>query len=429
MTTTELCQATQPRRSISQVFGPGAVVDSRYEVLRPIGRGSRREVVEARHLQTGRAVVVKLLRRDEKSRGEGVKEIGREARALGAVDHPGVATIFDAGICKVNGPFLVLEKLDGRSLEGLLAARGALDVDSALAIFRRLALALAEVHRRGYVHRDLKPGNVFIASSRIGGEVVKLLDFAHVADIGATSHQPLALVADGGVEDQRAPEQLENPLVADPRSDLFSLGVIVAMCLGVEREQLGSTWRERQRGHALLGHRSDIPDAVLELLDELLSVAPSARPHSAESVVARLDGLGERPIRILRYALWADAETGGRPTTAPPPAPEHARRRRLRAPYITPVRILGDDDQIDGRTEDISSTGLLVVALGAVELKGVRTVRFALPTTGRVVAVKVEPKWSRQRSGRTAIGLEFIDIDPVAAEAIESYARYVAVER
>ncbi len=418
-------------RSSSAIFGPGTLVDGRYEIVRPIDRGGRCEIVEGRHLHTGRAVVLKLLRRDEQNRPEAARRLEREATVLGAIDHPGVVNVSDAGVCKVNGPYLVLEKLDGRSLEGLLTARGALRPEAVLTMLRQVVIALGEVHRRGYVHRDIRPGNVFVASSRVGGEAVHLLNFADSADVTRID-QPWA-VLDLSLDPTgfKAPEQLGNPTLADPRSDLYALGVLAVASLGIGCDQLAHGRRDLCRATALLGDRSDLPPALLEILDSLLAFSPADRPQSAEAVLEALGKMGEPPVHILGY-LTAEAEKHDASRFQPvgtAPRSDAPRRRHMRAPYITPVRILGEMGQIDGRSEDISSSGMLVVTRELVELEGIATVRFALPTTGRVVAVQVSPKWKRARSGRTAIGLEFVDIDPIAAQAIEDYARYMAVER
>ncbi len=434
MSTSEIIPISKSPKSITMTFPIGTFVDSRYEILRPIARGGMGEIVEARHTQTGRLVVLKLLRRELAGRTDVLARIRREAKALGAIQHPNVITIFDAGFCEKNGPFLVLEKLDGRSLDGLLTARGFLGVDAAMTIFRGLAMALAEVHRQGFVHRDMKPGNVFIASSRIAGETVKLLDFGVVGQLTATTDKRLTLVGDLlGTLGYMAPEQLADITLADPRSDLYSLAIVVLECLGVGLDRLSQVRRDRHPAHALLAGRSDIPPKVLELLDDMLALVPSERPPSAEAVLNRLEGQGHPPTQVLGYAPpnpIRDTPTSCEPASArAKPQPAEARRRALRAPYITPVRIIGSGDQIDGRTEDISASGVLVVARGEVTVEGPVIVRFALPTTGRVVAVQASPKWTREQSGRTAIGLEFLNLDPVAAEAIQSYVRFVAVER
>ena len=434
MSTSDALPHSKSPRSVSTTFPIGTFVDARYEILRPIARGGMGEIVEARHTQTGRLVVLKLLRRELMGRTDVLARLRREAKALGAIQHPGVITIFDAGFCEKNGPFLVLEKLDGRALDGLLTARGSLGVDAAMTIFRALATALSEVHRQGYVHRDMKPSNVFIASSRVGGEAVKLLDFGVVGELTHGTDKRLTLVGDLlGTLGYMAPEQMADITLADPRSDLYALAVVVLECLGVGLDRVSQVRRAPRPATALLTERKDVPRQAVQLLDDMLAMNPGERPSSADAVVARLDGLGHPPTQVLGYMPPAGIRES--PTQCEPaslrakPAPVEARRKQLRAPYITPVRIIGANEQIDGRTEDISASGLLVVARGELKLEGPVIVRFALPTTGRVVAVQASPKWAREQSGRTAIGLEFLNLDPVAAEAIQSYVRFVAVER
>jgi len=412
----------------------GAIIDSRYEVLRPVARGKACEVFEVRHLHTGRAVALKLLRHDHPDKAAGSARIAREASALGAVQHPAVVGILDSGCCRHVGPFVVLDKLDGRSLDGLLAARGYLEVAAVVAMMRTLTMALAEVHRQGFVHRAIHPSNVFIASSRVSGETIQLLDFGSVGDLTSRSGKSLTPIEDvDSMNDFLAPEQIADPYLADPRADLYSLAMVVAVALGAGHEQLFQARNERLRAHTVLAHKSDIPAHVIDLLDDMLAPSMVDRPWSGEAVLERL-GKADRASGSPLLAYKSAAPDEDRPTLCEP-ASRRAKvsgresRRHLRAPYITPARIVGNAKRVDGRTEDISASGLLVVVRGEVSLEGSVTVRFALPTTGRVVAVEALLKWQRQHSGLTAVGLEFVGVDRSTADAIETYAQYVAVER
>ncbi len=421
----------QSARVPSASFAPGTLIDGRYEILRPIDRGGRCEIVEARHLHTSRALVLKLLPRAEMFQSDAVRRIEREAVILGAIQHRGVVAISDAGMCKVTGRYLALEKLEGRTLEGLLIARRALGVDASLTIFRQLAAALAEVHRQGFVHRNVRAGNVFVGSSRLSGEASYLLNFADAAEIARTDEPWAALDVDVAPTALTAPEQLVSPTLADPRTDLYALGALIVATLGGSTDQIAFGGTDTRRATSLLAARSDVPRPLLDVLDALLASAPAERPQSAEAVLRALAGMGGRPLDLLRYfpAEAAGQEAPHLQQIGREAATDASRRRSPRAPYATPVRIVSEAGQIDGRSEDISASGLLVVTRDLVELQGVATVRFALPTTGRVVALQARPKWTRTRTGRTAIGLELVDVDEATAAAIDAYVRHMAVER
>jgi tRNA A-37 threonylcarbamoyl transferase component Bud32 len=410
--------------------GPRVVIDGRYEVVRPIATGGMGDVLEVRQMMTGRTYALKLLRRELRGRKDVVARLCREALALGGIDHPGVVQVVDSGACADHGPFLVVEKLEGRGLDGLLAARGSLGAAGAARILRSLAETLVDVHRRGYVHRDIKPANVFVASGRGGAEVVKLLDFGVVGRSTPGGAMRLTVAGDLlGTLGYMAPEQLMDATVADPRSDLYSLGVVVLECLGVGLDALNQVRRESRPAQAALG-RTDVDPRLVALLDRLLSLDPSQRPSLAAEVVQQLGGLGAEPVRMLGgYA--APSEARDTPTHCEPAvrrraADEDARRRKPRAPYITPVRVMLPDGHVDGRSEDISAGGMLVLLREDLPHDGPVIVRFALPTTGHVISVAATPKWTKRQPGRIAVGLEFDELDAHASASIDAYVRYLA---
>lgn len=425
MTTAHPLQPSQPPRSLAAVAAE-VFVDSRYEIVRAIATGGMGEIVEARHLVTGRPVVLKMVRRALRGRTDVVARMRREAAALGAMQHAGIVEIIDFGVCNHHGPFLVLERLEGRALDGLLAARGDLGAEGAMTVLRAVAAALTEVHRKGYVHRDVKPANIMVGASR-GGPSIKLLDFGVVGRSTPGTANPLTVVGDLlGTLGYMAPEQLANVTVVDPRSDLYALGVVTLECMGVGLDALVRARREARPARAALGARRDIPEHVVALLDDMIALDPHARPASAGDVIRRLGSAGDRPVDVLGYTT--PRETRDAPTHCEPALHRtrevDSRRRQKRAPYITPVRVMIGGEHVDGRSEDVSAGGMLITIRGAMKSTGNLSIRFALPTTGRIVSVEVVPKWKREQGGITAVGVEFAALDPAMTAAIESYVEY-----
>ena len=159
----------------------GGIVDTRYELRRLIARGGMGLVFEAHHRFTRRAVALKLLPDEVRGQKEMRGRLLREAHALTAVRHPHIVEVLDAGVCAEHGPYVVMEMLDGRTLDGILAARRRLSIEDVVQVGRQVCDAVAHANSRGVVHRDLKPSNFFVARNEIGEETVKLIDLGVAA--------------------------------------------------------------------------------------------------------------------------------------------------------------------------------------------------------------------------------------------------------
>lgn len=211
---------------------------------RPLGRGGMGEVWRARHVHTGRAFALKILLPDRDSDENARRRFLDEAKAVGALIHPGIVEVFDVGsfsraaLSRADSdvPYLVMELLDGTSLDALLD-RGdddppaTLSPPLAVAIGAAVARALGHAHARGLVHRDVKPANVFLHRASSGAIVPKLLDFgiAKVLGEGPRRHATTTGLILGSPA-YMSPEQAAG-LDVDPRSDVWALGVVLYRAL------------------------------------------------------------------------------------------------------------------------------------------------------------------------------------------------------
>jgi hypothetical protein len=317
------------------VFGP-------YRVIAPIGAGGMGEVYRARDERLGRDVALKVLPVAFHADPERLRRFADEARAAGAVSHPGILAVHDIGE-HAGAPYMVSELLEGQTLrERLLAGR--LPVRKALDLAAQIAQALAAAHDKGIVHRDLKPENLFV----LGDGRVKILDFGLAKALAPEGQEGMAATLDAGnatasgailgTSGYMAPEQVRGDAV-DRRSDLFALGAVLYEMLAGQPAFPGATHVER--GYAVL--KDDPPP---------LPAAEGLSP-AVEAILRRC--LEKRPAdrfqssRDLAFSLQAltSSGTGSGSSTAPPlsvttaPAPPAGRGARLVWLGVAAVAALG----------------------------------------------------------------------------------------
>lgn len=207
----------------------GAVINGRYRLDRLLGEGGVGVVFQATMLNGAAPVAVKLLHREFHDHAEVVARFFDEAQIAARLNHPGIVQIFEAGRAEDGTPFLAMELLVGRSLSEALAMSGALPLSFVGSVLTTALDALDFAHQQGVVHRDLKPDNLFVIPSASGAPVLKIVDFgvAKVMDaaggMGTRTRTGVLL----GTPAYMSPEQLVNSKAVEPRSDLWSMGVIV----------------------------------------------------------------------------------------------------------------------------------------------------------------------------------------------------------
>ncbi len=298
----------------------GRVVDERYRVVGLLGGGGMGNVYEAEHLALGKRVALKVIHPELLADEEALARFEREARATAAVEHPHVAAAMDFGRLPEGGAYLIVQLVQGLSLRKRLEA-GPIAWREACTIGAQIADALSAIHARGFVHRDLTAENVLLTTREDGSPFVRVLDLG-VA--GVVSQAPGdRLTEEGhvvGTPGYMPPEQaLGRP--TDPRADLYALGVLLwEMCTG------RSLWGERALTQVVAAQLTESPPPIAQLssatappelaqlIDRLLSRAPTDRPESATSVRDALRRFATMPsvVPVLhRFGAPAAAVAGG----------------------------------------------------------------------------------------------------------------------
>ena len=215
----------------------GQLVDGKYRIQEKIGGGGMGIVYKATHELMGRTVAMKLLHRHLMT-GEGEQQFldrfRTEARAASLIEHPNAVTIHDFGMHEI-GPYLIMQYVEGPSLRSIVRADGALEISRILLLMIQVCSAVHEAHRLGIVHRDLKPDNIVVTRRSNGEERAIVLDFGIAKMIGSDGDN-MAITKTGnilGTPQYMAPEQVRGAGALEPRSDLYTLGIILyELCTG-----------------------------------------------------------------------------------------------------------------------------------------------------------------------------------------------------
>ncbi|MGM7646768.1 protein kinase domain-containing protein [Nocardia sp. JW2] len=300
------------------------IVAGRYELIEIIGRGGMGQVYRGFDRQLKRRIAVKFIHPGLAESEEWERRFVREAELMAQMSHPGMPAVFDAGIDPgpPERPFLIMEYIDGVTLDHILASRGRLSVGAVASIAAQTAAVLAEAHGHSIFHRDLKPSNLMLCPDG----TVKVLDFGIAIALG--SDQPrLTRTGSGiGTPEYMAPEQVRNKAVV-PQTDLYALGLVMYELLTGQRAMLGSSEIDTMINQinaeppVVSQVRADVPEELSVLITSMLAKDHTHRPPDATTVytvvmryVGAVDGLHDNPqpnspTRLYATAVGASAST------------------------------------------------------------------------------------------------------------------------
>jgi beta-lactam-binding protein with PASTA domain len=399
--------------------------DGRYRVLRKLGSGGMADVYLAEDEELGRRVAIKILNDRHANDDQFVERFRREAKNAAGLSHPNIVSIYDRG--EAEGTYYIaMEFLDGRSLKEQLVARGPMPIGDAITYTRQILNALRFAHRKGVVHRDIKPHNVMVdTDSRL-----KVTDFG-IARAGASQMTEAGAIV--GTAQYLSPEQARGAAV-DQRSDLYSIGVVLYEMLTGQVPFTGDTPVE-----IAMKHLSDTPRPPSTLRPEIppdldmivlraLAKNPDDRFQTAEEMDAELERVAgggavttitaDAATAVLSGASLATAPTAIAPPRRPPGAAragtyryaEPPPRRRPFWPWLLALVLLvlagvAAWYAVDRIQDSLSGSGTVAVPL----LEGIKEPN----AVGRVLEKGLEPVVRRQPHPTVKLGVVY-DQDPDA---------------
>ena len=335
----------------------GVVLAGRYRVLNQIGGGGMGTVHAGEHLEVGRKVAIKILRPEAFSRPALVERFRREARVTARIEHEHVVECLDVGVSEEGECFYVMEWLRGEDLQALLRRERALPWPRARAIVAQVCRALAAAHDAGVVHRDLKPGNIFLVQREENPDFVKLLDFGIAKLIAPDAAPTEALTRTGevvGTTPYMAPELAAGESF-DHRIDVYATGVILFQVLAGRLPFRGKTPRQ-----ILAEILKGDPPTISELNPAV--VASSALEAVIQKAMHREASLRYADMASLHDALQGLPEDACRPVSGTATGPDPSASEVAMAASMIGPMVAGNRDSVadSGRmaaTSETRSTG------------------------------------------------------------------------
>ncbi len=281
----------------------GSIIQSRYEVEEPIGRGGMSSVYRARDMSNGQKVAFKVMHAHLLDNPANVRRFRREAQAANKAKHPHAVKIFDVGVTPNGSPYIIMDYLDGPSLSDVIAEQGKLPVERCLKIFIQACEGMSHVHELGILHRDLKPSNIVLVEENGEKDYVKVVDFGIAKVLADEARSTLSKTPTGhalGSPPYMSPEQCRG-IAVDKRADVYSMGCLMYEALTGRVPLEGETIVETmyKQVHELPKSLQNV-DADVRLVERLekilfkaLSKDPNSRQQSMDELKHELESLSK----------------------------------------------------------------------------------------------------------------------------------------
>ncbi|MDX1988001.1 MAG: protein kinase [Candidatus Obscuribacter sp.] len=406
---------TPQKRTSTHSFSAGDMVGDSYRVLSFIGEGAMGEVYRAKHEMMPREYALKVLNTNQITENSW-RRFQIEAQAIARMNHPNVVVIYNLGVHAGRLPFYVMDLLSGESLFDRLNRVEQLSVAEALPLFIQVCDGLAYAHKKGIVHRDIKPHNIVVLSEpEASGALVKIVDFgiAKLAETKDPQNQQLTKMGEVfGTPYYMSPEQSMGQRV-DGRSDIYSLGCTLFEALVSTPPFRGKSSTETMLLHqtaapptlAKASGGQTFPESVEFIVAKMLAKEPMERYQSMEAVKHDLElALQGKDLSVLPYmatsqrqnydttgGTTSNSATAGRTTSSPSAAGKTTARQTQ--PKLTPQEDSGQ------YTIPPNSSGLglkLGIAATAVVLLAGATGAYFLLKPGSTEKLKLADKNHQQ---------------------------------
>jgi len=321
-----VCPADQTGLQSSHEFQPGMIIRNKYEILARIGIGGMGAVYKGRHVTFNEFCAIKVVNDSIAGDANFLQRFQTEAVVTRKLRHPNAVRVDDFDYTDDGRPFIVMELVEGRNVGEILQAEGPFRVPRAVRIATQAARALGAAHKLGFVHRDIKPGNIILTVDEQGQETAKVLDFGIAKLRQAAGDAQTGMTMTGmvvGTPLYMSPEQFMGKKAGeeiDGRTDLYSLGVVlyqmVTARLPFEGDTLYSIMMQHMQGTVRppdeLVPELNIPPELSTVILKSIDKSRDLRFQNAEQFIAALDQVGSDTPSSVRVV--------GGSTVAPNPA-------------------------------------------------------------------------------------------------------------
>jgi len=364
-----VCPADQTGLQSSHEFQPGMIIRNKYEILARIGIGGMGAVYKGRHVTFNELCAIKVVNDSIAGDANFLQRFQTEAVVTRKLRHPNAVRVDDFDYTDDGRPFIVMELVEGRNVGEILQSEGPLRVPRAVRIATQVARALGAAHKLGFVHRDIKPGNIVLAVDERGVETAKVLDFGIAKLRQAAGDTQSGVTMTGmvvGTPLYMSPEQFKGKKAGeeiDGRTDLYSLGVVlyqmVTARLPYEGDTLYSIMMQHMQGNVRppeeLVPELNIPPILSRVILKSIDKSRELRFQNAEEFIAALEQVSSDTPSSARV----EVPVAGVPSMAPSQA-----TRSSQIPQATSMTPPVQPSQAQASTPPASSASVNIEASG-----------------------------------------------------------------